>query len=115
MLPPQLIPTLIPARIGCLFHCRLKMLEDALLTLKPTSVESERIFSNVGRIATKFETKFGSFLSRNVSTLTYLKNFTGQRDGTGFPGNDKNLSRDRRSGNPGKLQSLLILPYLKLT
>ena len=30
------------------------MLEDALLTLKPTSVESERIFSNVGRIATKY-------------------------------------------------------------
>ena len=85
------------------------MLEDALLTLKPTSVESERIFSNVGRIATKFETKFGSFLSRNVSTLTYLKIFTGQRDGTGFPGNDKNLSRDRRSGKNGKLQSLLPL------
>ena len=46
MLPPQLIPTLIPARIRCLFHCRLKKLEDAFLTLKPTSDENKIIFSN---------------------------------------------------------------------
>ena len=37
----------------------------------------------------------------------FSKILTGQRDGTGFPGNDKNLSRDRRSGKNGKLQSLL--------
>ena len=36
----------------------------------------------------------------------FSKILTGQRDGTGFPGNDKNLSRDRRSGKNGKLQSL---------
>ena len=38
----------------------------------------------------------------SYSTLSYLTIFTGQRDGTGFPGNDKNLSRDRlreRTGN----------------
>ena len=38
----------------------------------------------------------------------FSKILTGQRDGTGFPGNDKNLSRDRRSGKNGKLQSLLV-------
>ena len=42
------------------------------------------------------------------STLSYLTIFTGQRDGTGFPGNDKNLSRERRSGKNGKLQALMI-------
>ena len=35
----------------------LKKLEKALLTIKPSSVESERIFSNVGRIVTKFRTR----------------------------------------------------------
>ena len=39
----------------------------------------------------------------------FSKILTGQRDGTGFPGNDKNLSRDRRSGKNGKLQSLVEL------
>ena len=47
--------------------------------------------------------------ARNVGAVTYLKNFTGQRDGTGFPGNDKNLSRDRGSGKNGKLQSLFMI------
>ena len=55
---------------------------------------------------TFLEIKFELILSKNVSTLSYLENFTGQRDGMGFPGNDKNLSRDRRLGNNGKLQSL---------
>ena len=36
----------------------------------------------------------------------FSKILTGQRDGTGFPGNDKKLSRDRGSGKNGKLQSL---------
>ena len=41
----------------------------------------------------------------------FSKILTGQRDGTGFPGNDKNLSRDRRSGKNGKLQSLFAKDY----
>ena len=45
----------------------------------------------------------------------FSKILTGQRDGTGFPGNDKNLSRDRRSGKNGKLQSLLKLHFFQKT
>ena len=36
---------------------RLKMLYDALITIKPTAVESERSFSNVGRFLTKFRSR----------------------------------------------------------
>ena len=35
----------------------LKKLEKALMAIKPSSVESERIFSSVGRIVTKFRTR----------------------------------------------------------
>ena len=46
------------------------MLEDALLTLKPTSVESERIFSNVGRIATKYRM---NLTDNNLNALVVLR------------------------------------------
>ena len=46
------------------------MLEDALLTLKPTSVESERIFSNVGRIATKYRMNLND---KNLNALVVLR------------------------------------------
>ena len=49
---------------------RLKLLEDALLTLKPTSVESERIFSNVGRIATKYRM---NLTDNNLNALVVLR------------------------------------------
>ena len=49
---------------------RLKMLEDTLLTLKPTSVESERIFSNVGRIATKYRMNLND---KNLNALVVLR------------------------------------------
>ena len=39
----------------------------------------------------QYAKKIESFLSRNVGALTYLKNFTGQRDGTGFPGKRQKL------------------------
>ena len=35
--------------------------------------------------------RFEQFLSRNFVALTYLKNFTGQRDGTGRPGKRQKL------------------------
>ena len=44
--------------------------EDALLTLKPTSVESERIFSNVGRIATKYRMNLND---KNLNALVVLR------------------------------------------
>ena len=46
------------------------MLEDALLTLKPTSVESERIFSNVGRIATKYRMNLND---KNLNALVVFE------------------------------------------
>ena len=47
-----------------------KIRKDALLTLKPTSVESERIFSNVGRIATKYRMNLND---KNLNALVVLR------------------------------------------
>ena len=67
-------------------------------------IKSEKLIVYLGQVE---ERSLGSRLFLFIVRLaSYLTIFTGQRDGTGFPGNDKNLSRDRRSGNPGKLQSL---------
>ena len=70
----------------------LKKLEKALLTIKPSSVESERIFSSVGRIVTKFRTRLSDdlplkkreifeknetrFLEKITSRLSFLEFFT---------------------------------------
>ena len=50
----------------------LKKLEKALLTIKPSSVESERIFSSVGRIVTKFRTRLSD---ENLNSLVILRQF----------------------------------------
>ena len=52
----------------------LKKLEKALLTIKPSSVESERIFSSVGRIVTKFRTRL-SDENLNSSHPVILRQF----------------------------------------
>ena len=71
----------------------LKKLEKALLcTIKPSSVESERIFSSVGVIVTKFRTRLSDdlplkereifeknetrFLEKITSRLSFLEFFT---------------------------------------
>ena len=50
----------------------LKKLEKALLTIKASSVESERIFSSVGRIATKFRTRLSD---ENLNSLVILRQY----------------------------------------
>ena len=50
----------------------LKKLEKALLTIKPSSIESERIFSSVGRIVTKFRTRLSD---ENLNSLVILRQF----------------------------------------
>ena len=50
----------------------LKKLEKALLTIKASSVESERISSSVGRIATKFRTCLSD---ENLNSLVILRQY----------------------------------------
>ena len=49
---------------------RLRLLEKALMNLKPSSVESERIFSSVGRIATKYRMRLND---DNLNALVVLR------------------------------------------
>ena len=75
-------------------------------------IKSEKLIVYLGQVE---ERSLGSrlFLFIDVRLATYLTIFTGQRDGTGFPGNDKNLSRERRSGKNGKLQALVLMNLLR--
>lgn len=50
----------------------LKTIYGALSTIKPTSIESERIFSDVGNICTK---KKASMSDDTIDTLSFLKSF----------------------------------------
>lgn len=50
----------------------LKMIYDALLTIKPTSIDSERIFSDAGNICTK---KKCSMSDKSIDALSFLKCF----------------------------------------
>ena len=80
-------------------------------------IKSEKLIVYLGQVQ---ERSLGSrlflFIVRLAyvdCNLAYLTFFTGQRDGTGFPGNDKNLSRERRSGKNGKLQALILGTFIQ--
>ena len=74
-------------------------------------IKSEKLIVYLGQVE---ERSLGSRLFLFIVRLaSYLTIFTGQRDGTGFPGNDKNLSRERRSGKNGKLQALILGTFIQ--
>ena len=111
----------------------LKKLEKALLTIKPSSVESERIFSSVGRIVTKFRTRLSDdlplkkreifeknetrFLEKITSQLSFLEFFTRRENDKHYLASIK--GRSERGGilvkrKKGKyLHSLLDTPLIK--
>ena len=51
---------------------RLHLLENALLTIRPTSVQSERIFSNVGKVATKVRARLSD---KSLNAIIALRAF----------------------------------------
>ena len=51
---------------------RLKLIEEALKTIRPSSCESERLFSNVSRFLTKFRTRLSD---NNLNALVVLRHY----------------------------------------